>query len=188
MLFPRKRTDIFRFGRSSDSFFAHPPSHATMASRSGYLFDWQSTELTAAGLSRILTWFPFHASFGDQIVCKITNNFHSYKKNLSFLITPSDVVLIDSLLRRSTFPFFSQVFSWCLNAFLLIPSLAYVQYLYSICTVYVRFRSVHILYIYCTNTVHMPYFVFFLQLSVSMRKPSNGFETNSDTTNKLSAN
>ncbi len=35
-------------------------------------------------------------------------------------------------------------------------ALAYVQYLYSICTVYVRFRSVHILYIYCTNTVHMP--------------------------------
>ena len=36
-----------------------------------------------------------------------------------------------------------------------VLSKAYVQYLYSICTVYVRFRSVHILYIYCTNTVHM---------------------------------
>ena len=36
-----------------------------------------------------------------------------------------------------------------------MPSPALVQYLYSICTVYVRFVSVHILYIYCTNTVHM---------------------------------
>ncbi len=36
-----------------------------------------------------------------------------------------------------------------------IPAKAFVQYLYSICTVYVRFRSVHILYKYCTYTVHM---------------------------------
>ncbi len=39
-------------------------------------------------------------------------------------------------------------------------SLAYVQYMYSTCTVYVRFRSVHILYIYCTSTVHMPLLVY----------------------------
>ncbi len=32
-------------------------------------------------------------------------------------------------------------------------SLPVVQYMYSICTVFVRFRSVQILYIYCTYTV-----------------------------------
>ncbi len=50
----------------------------------------------------------------------------------------------------------SHVASMCKEAFFDIPSQAYVQYLYSICTVYVRFGSVQILYIYCTNTVHMP--------------------------------
>ena len=33
------------------------------------------------------------------------------------------------------------------------PSPPYVQYMYSICTVFVRFGSVQILYIYCTYTV-----------------------------------
>ena len=36
------------------------------------------------------------------------------------------------------------------------PSPSYVQYMYSICTVFVRFGSVHILYIYCTYTVQRP--------------------------------
>ncbi len=35
-------------------------------------------------------------------------------------------------------------------------SLAVVQYMYSICTVFVRLRSVQILYIYCTYTVQRP--------------------------------
>ena len=38
-----------------------------------------------------------------------------------------------------------------------VPSPSYVQYMYSICTVFVRFRSVHILYIYCTYTVQRPW-------------------------------
>ena len=39
------------------------------------------------------------------------------------------------------------------TAYFAAPALPVVQYMYSICTVFVRFGSVQILYIYCTYTV-----------------------------------
>ncbi len=72
VLFPRKRYRFYRFGRSSGLLSSTPSSHAPMAAYSD-VSDWASAnELTAAGLRRTLTCFPFHTPQGDQIGCKST--------------------------------------------------------------------------------------------------------------------
>ena len=53
-----------------------------------------------------------------------------------------------------------------------VLSLPVVQYLYSICTVCVRFGSVHILYIYCTYTVQRAQQV--VQKPKNERQPKRG--------------
>ena len=70
-LFPRKRADFHRFGRSSDSFLACQPSHKSMARCSGYIVDMQVVELTAAGLSGSCTRFPFDAFGATKSAAKI---------------------------------------------------------------------------------------------------------------------